>query len=453
MSEDLSRYWKTIVDTMMDGLIVVDTEGIIVSANRAVEELTGYKHRELIGKPCTILGCNLCLAYDSDGIRKKCELFNFGRVMRKRCEIRRRDGRVIHVLKNAVVLRDSKGKMIGGVETLTDLTDLVDKERTIAELKQMLSSDEGFHGIVGNSKVMREIYELISNAAQSDAPIIIYGESGSGKELVADAIHRLGRRRKGPFVKVSCAALSESLLESELFGHVKGAFTGASRDRKGRFEIAHKGDIFLDEIGDIPLSTQVKLLRVLQEKEIERVGDHRPIQIDVRIIAATHRNLAKMLRNGSFREDLYYRLNVIPIHLPPLRRRREDIPLLVEHFIRRLRLRTGRPIDGVSESALEAMMGYQWPGNVRELINVLEYAFVVCPRGLIEPEHLPPRLLGSDLIHTDYYPDRGDGERQRIIDALVKAKGRRTEAAKLLGISRVTLWKRLKQYKIELVPE
>ncbi len=263
------------------------------------------------------------------------------------------------MLKNAVVLRDSKGKMIGGVETLTDLTDLVDKERTIAELKQMLSSDEGFHGIVGKSKAMQEVYELISNAAQSDAPIIIYGESGSGKELVADAIHKLGRRRRGPFVKVSCAALSESLLESELFGHVKGAFTGASRDRKGRFEAANKGDIFLDEIGDIPLSTQVKLLRVLQEKEIERVGDHKPIKIDVRIIAATHRNLTKMIRHGSFREDLYYRLNVIPIHFPPLRKRSEDIPLLVDHFIRRLRVRTEKPIDGVSESAPEAMLRYQ----------------------------------------------------------------------------------------------
>ena len=244
---------------------------------------------------------------------------------------------------------------------------------------------------------MLALYALIGNGASSDAPIIVYGESGTGKELVANAVHAQGRRSKGPYVKVSCAALNESLLESELFGHVKGAFTGADRDRRGRFESAHKGDLFLDEIGDIPLSTQVKLLRVLQEKEVERVGDHTPIPIDTRIIAATHRDLGAMCREGTFREDLYYRLNVIPIRVPPLRERSDDIPLLVDHFMRMIRLRTGKPIQGATNDAMNVLTAYSWPGNIRELMNVLEYAFVVCHEECIAPEHLPALFLHRRL--------------------------------------------------------
>jgi PAS domain S-box-containing protein len=448
---DLQEYWKTVVDTMMEGVVIVDLEGTILSVNKALERLTGYTARELVGQECVILDCNTCFSVDAQGKKKgKCRLFENGTVVRRQCQIRRKDGLPIDLLKNATVLRDSQGTIVGGVETLTDLTDLVEKDRTIKELKCLLSSGDEFEGIIGRSPQMLNVYALIRNAAAADAPIIIYGESGTGKELVANAVHLLGRRRKGPFVKVSCAALNESLLESELFGHVKGAFTGADRDRRGRFEAAHRGDIFLDEIGDIPLSTQIKLLRVLQEKEVERVGDHRPIHIDTRVIAATHRDLEQMCRERHFREDLYYRLNVIPIHLPALRDRKEDIPSLVDHFIRAIRLRTEKQIVGVTEETMEKLIAHRWPGNVRELINALEYAFVVCREEFIAPHHLPP-LAGQEqaVAFPGKRGEPGEKQRERLIKALEEAEGSRQKAAQALGVSRVTLWKLLKKYDIQ----
>jgi transcriptional regulator with PAS, ATPase and Fis domain len=244
-------------------------------------------------------------------------------------------------------------------------------------------------------------------------------------------------------------------LESELFGHVKGAFTGADRTRVGRFEAASGGDIFLDEIGDLPLSTQVKLLRVLQEKEIEKVGDQRPVAIDVRVIAATNKNLKRLMEEERFREDLYYRIGVIPIHLPPLRQRREDIPLLVDACMNRLRLKTEKPITGINQTALELIAGYDWPGNVRELINVVEYAFVLCSRGEILPQHLPPHMSGMPLHEpSEARPstrERSPREKKRqLLEALGKADGNKSEAARMLGISRVTLWKLLKDHKIKV---
>jgi PAS domain S-box-containing protein len=453
MKEDFPEYWKTIVDTMMDGVVVVDRAGIIVSVNKALERMTGYDSSELVGRECVILDCDACVFPAGKGENeKKCHLFTAGSVVRHRCQFKRKDGRPLYVLKNGAVLRNADGAVAGAVETLTDIGDLVAKERTIRELKDLLAPEDGFAGIIGRSSKMLDVFALIRNAAASDAPIVIYGESGTGKELVANAVHGAGRRSKGPFIKVSCAALNESLLESELFGHVKGAFTGADKDRKGRFEAATKGDIFLDEIGDIPLSTQVKLLRVLQEKEIERVGDHQPIPIDTRIIAATHRNIERMCREGRFREDLYYRLNVIPIRVPPLRERREDIPLLVDHFAKTIRLRSEKEIQGVTEEAMEQLMAYAWPGNVRELINVLEYAFVVCHEGLISTQHLPA-LSGreGEVLRPGHSRGRSimeDGQRERLIQVMEEAGGNRQKAAEALGVSRVTLWKLLKKYGI-----
>ena len=297
---------------------------------------------------------------------------------------------------------------------------------------------------------MLHLFQLLASAAASEAPVILYGESGTGKELAAAALHRLSSRAKGPFIKVNSAALNQSLLESELFGHVKGAFTGAERTRVGRFEAAHKGTIFLDEIGDLPLETQAKLLRVLQEKVIEKVGDHRPVPVDVRIITATHQDLHLLMEQGKFREDLFFRINVIPIHLPPLRERQEDIPLLVEHFLERSAAKTQKPITGLSREALEICWGYDWPGNVRELMNVIDYAFVLCHEGAILPEHLPasltgqrpapPRPLGPDTRS----PRRVD--REELVQALKRAQGQKAKAAALLGVSRVTLWKWLKEY-------
>jgi two-component system response regulator HydG len=452
--EEYSQYWKTIVDTMTDGLMVVDSEGVIVSINQAMEEISGYSKGELIGKSCELLECDTCFKTRADGHDKYCALFKDGVVTRRKCTLRKKDGSRIHLYKNATILKDRSDRVIGGVETWTDLTEVVAKDRVISRLRKELSSEDAFHGILGKSAAMVQVFDLISSAAQSEAPVIIYGESGTGKELIASAIHKLGPRRKGPFIKVNCAALSESLLESELFGHVKGAFTGADRTRVGRFEAANGGDIFLDEIGDLPLSTQVKLLRVLQEKEIEKVGDHRPISIDVRILAATNQDLSILMEEGRFREDLYYRIGVIPIHLPPLRERREDVPLLVEYFINRIHLKADKPISGMSREALDLLFSYDWPGNVRELINVIEYSFVLCHEGEIMPNHLPARVTGKQPSMAPrrraVKKQNDEAERKRILEALAATGGNQSKAAEILGISRVTLWKRLKAFDIQV---
>jgi len=282
--------------------------------------------------------------------------------------------------------------------------------------------------------------------------VIIFGESGTGKELVAKAIHDLGSRKKMSFIKFNCAALSDTLLESELFGHVKGAYTGAYRDREGRFEAADQGDIFLDEIGDLPLSTQVKLLRVLEDKVIERVGDQRPVPIDVRIISATHKPLQHLVDQGLFREDLFFRINVIPIHLPPLRERKEDIPLLAESFFRRIKLKNEKPVQGIGDGAIKVLVEYDWPGNVRELRSALEYAFVTCQEELIHPHHLPPSLSQGYSPWPGAYPFSGparEQQRQQLVEALQKAQGNQSKAARMLGISRVTVWSRMKKFGLQ----
>lgn len=454
LAEGYPKFWKTVIDTMMDGLMVVDLKGVIISVNRAMEEITGYRRSELVGQPCSIIKCDTCFGSMIPGPGKHCDLFKKGKVRRCHCVLQRKDGSPLKVLKNATILKDSTGKVVGGVETLTDLSEVAAKEQVILRLRRELSKEDGFHGIFGKSPVMLQLFTLIASAAQSEAPVIIYGESGTGKELVAAAIHRLGPRRKGPFIKVNSAALNESLLESELFGHVKGAFTGADRTRVGRFEAATGGDIFLDEIGDLPLATQAKLLRVLQEKVIEKVGDHLPIPVDVRVITATNQDLGRLMAEGRFREDLYYRIGVIPIHLPPLRERREDIPLLVEAFIEHTRLKTKKNINGISKEALELLIRPDWPGNVRELINAIDYAFVLCPEGLILPDHLPAQLNQRPhrlaKVAHGRLKTRAADERQRLVEALKEAGGRKTEAARLLGISRVTLWKRLKINNLEV---
>ncbi|MDO9532746.1 MAG: sigma 54-interacting transcriptional regulator [Deltaproteobacteria bacterium] len=479
--EGQEHFWKTVIDTMMDGLIVVDVEGVILSVNLAMEHITGYTREELIGQPCTILKCHTCLDSVVMGQRKECELFRRGHVRRRKCILERKDGTPLPVMKNAAVLKNSAGKVVAGVENLTDISEVEAKERVISHLRRELSHDaaheqpvkspdmmqlfisrlrqelnkeDGFHGIIGKSPVMVQLFILISSAAQSEAPVVIYGESGTGKELVAAAIHRLSPRHQGPFIKVNSAALNESLLESELFGHVKGAFTGADRTRVGRFEAANSGDIFLDEVGDLPMSTQAKLLRVLQEKVIEKVGDHAPIPVNARVITATNKDLHRLMALGRFREDLYYRIGVIPIHLPPLRERREDIPLLVKVFIDRARRQTRKPLTGISDEAMDLLTSHDWPGNVRELINVIEYAFVLCLEGAIGPEHLPatfhPRSAPPREERRVARLGRATDERQRLIDAINQAGGKKSEAARLLGISRVTLWKLLKVHDIQV---
>ncbi|MGC8659860.1 MAG: sigma-54 interaction domain-containing protein [Desulfomonilaceae bacterium] len=441
--EEMVNFWRTIVETMMDGLMVVDADGMVVSVNRATELITGYTREELIGSPCTILNCDNCSASCGPSAGFSCDLFNSKRLERRRCSIRRKDGTILPIMKNASVFVASDGTVAGAVETLLDMSEIVERDQRIASLSSILKGRDSFEGIIGKCRAMQSVFDLITDAAASDAPIIIYGESGTGKELVAAAIHNLGKRKHGPFVKVNCAALSESLLESELFGHVKGAYTGAEKTRKGRFELAHKGDIFLDEIGDIPLSMQVKILRVLQEKEFERVGESVPITVDTRIISATHWDLRERIDKNKFREDLFYRLNVIPIRLPPLRERLEDLALLVEHLLEENRLKTGKNIKEISQEAMEMLMRYHWPGNIRELINTFDYAFVVCRTNCIEVANLPETIACNARGQRETQLIKAPGELKLVMNALRQSRGKKNEAARLLGISRQALWKKM----------
>jgi two-component system response regulator HydG len=452
LQEGREKFWNEVMNTIMEGVVVLDSRGVILAVNQAMEEITGYPRQELIGKPCALIKSDAC--FDALRPSKHCELFQNGSIRRCKCSLARKDGSLVHVLKNASLLKDNGGQVLGGIETFTDISEMMAKERVISRLRRELSQEDGFHGILGKSPVMLQLFSLVSSAATSEAPLIIYGESGTGKELVAGAIHRLSPRNKGPFIKVNSAALHESLLESELFGHVKGAFTGADRTRVGRFEAAHQGDIFLDEVGDLPLSTQAKLLRVLQEKVIEKVGDHRPVAVDVRVISATNQDLQRLMAEGLFREDLYYRINVIPIHIPPLRERREDIPLLVEAFIERACLKNRKPITGISKEALDILLEYGWPGNVRELINIVEYAFVLCHEGDIQPEHLPwqlSRKISEPAKANSRVATPSDvNHKEMVVKAIKKANGKKGEAARLLGVSRVTLWKWLKSLNLQV---
>ena len=287
-----------------------------------------------------LLKCDACEGTMKASARRWCKLFEEGQVIKCRCHLLKKDGTYVSALKNASVLKDDNGVHLGAVEVLTDLSELDRLDQKLELLSRQLGEEDGFHGIIGKSPIMQKVFDVIQKAARSEAPVIIYGESGTGKELVVRIIHQLGGRQDGPFVQFNCAALNKSLLESELFGHIKGAFTGAYRHRKGRFEAANGGDIFLDEIGDVPLSIQVKLLRVLETKKFEHVGDDRPTSVNVRIITATNKNLEELIEQKQFRDDLFFRINVFPIHLPPLRKRSDDIPLLVNTFIRRMRSRT-----------------------------------------------------------------------------------------------------------------
>lgn len=452
-SQDLGRYWETVFNTIQDGLMIVDRTGTIVSANKALGSMTGYRKEDLIGSRCTVLRCDICeMARDSNG-DQWCVLFRTGKLRMRRCTLTRKDGSHIQVLKNASLLKSREGEIIGAVETLTDISAVIEQENHIEALQRELQSKDGFHGMLGSSTTMQNLFHLIKNATQSDAPVIIFGESGTGKELVARAIHETGARRRRPLVKVNCAALNESLLESELFGHVKGAFTGAYRARKGRFEAARGGDIFLDEIGDLPLSTQVKLLRVLEEKVIERVGENKPIYIDVRIISATNKDLKRQVEKGAFREDLFYRINVIPITVPPLRDRVDDIPLLADSFFRRIRVKSGKKIQGISNEVMSLLVDYPWPGNVRELKSALEYAFVSCHDAMIQAYHLPPNFFrGKEALgrSRSVYEARDEVKRGQLVAALEKAGGNQSEAARILGVSRVTVWNQMKKFNINL---
>ncbi len=453
---DITSFWETIVNTLHDGLLVVDSRGTILNVNPAAEKLTGYRAEELVGQNCRILNCTGCEIHGRGAGVDWCGLFSSQRVRSKRCTITYKSGRGLYIMKNASVLKDDNGDVVGAIETLTDISEVVRQEQEIISLRHSCHLDEEFHGMIGHSPPMQTLFELIDNVGRSDAPVMIHGPSGTGKELAARAVHESGQRRGKPFIKVNCAALNENLLESELFGHVRGAYTGAERMRIGRFEAAHEGTIFLDEVGDIPPATQVKLLRVLEEKEIERVGDQKPIRVDVRIISATNKNLEELIDRGAFREDLFFRINVFPLNMPPLNQRGDDIPLLVQHFVTLNNARSAKQIEGLTPGAMDHLLAYPWPGNVRELRNAVEYAFVLCPGGWIESEHLPQRVLASHVRAKPETPTvgrRNEGKRTRLLEALRANGGNQSKTAAQLGVSRVTIWKWVKKYGIDLARE
>ena len=462
---------QLILDMLPAGLIMVDAYGLIRTWNQAMEQLTGYRAEEVLGGSCTVLGCESCEMTNGNGGSPKCRLFTEAPKNMKKgttlveqveCSIRTKEGEYTPVLKSARALTDEDGAFCGMIETLTDIRSLKKLERDLSALQESTQHDQNVGRLVGTSDAMRNVYERVRLAAQSFATVLIRGETGTGKELVAEAIHESGPRSEAPFVKVNCSALPENLLESELFGHIRGAFTGAVENKMGRFEAADGGTVFLDEIGDISPVTQLKLLRFLQEREFERVGESKTRKVDVRVICATHRNLRDLVQTGEFREDLYYRIRIFPIDLPPLRERKTDIPRLVETYIERFNKETGRNIKGITNDVRHCFMDHCWPGNVRELENAIEHAYVTCEDDYIGLFDLPPeiRILEWRNAHCDEGENRSAKETssssvsgdintaEELRKVLEKCGWNRSEAARRLGVNRSTVWRRMKQWGI-----
>lgn len=445
-----ARFINRIIDAMADGVFTMDDQGRISSWNPAMERISGYAAEEALGKTCQILQCSRCFGKNCPTSIAHCRILEIGQSEAKECLLRHKDGHDVPVIKNASVVKDDAGHFIGIVETVTDMTEL-NRARERAEAAALrLAEVHQMNNIIGRSHAMQQVFSAIRMAAASEATVLILGESGTGKELVAGAIHFNSDRHEGPMITVNCSALSENLLESELFGHVRGAFTGANRDRMGRFEEASGGTIFLDEIGELSPFIQVKLLRVLQEREIERVGDSRKRKIDIRIITATHKDLYRRVREGHFREDLYYRLKVFPVHLPPLRERREDIPLLVDHFIQRMNRKTGKKVARISHEALRIFMDHPWPGNVRELENAIEHAFVLCDREQIEASDLPieirqPLTAAACCPPTTASPPKsGPLTKPELLALLEECGWNKAEVGRRVGLSHTAIWKYMK---------
>lgn len=442
----------TILDCIGDGVVTIGLDMKIRYMNRAMRELLGYDEGELVGQP---LSCHLlvqgtiCSTEDcilERAIRNREKVRNYETV------IQNKDGRKIPVSLNTDLLRDEAGTFIGIVEIYRDLSQ-------INELRAKLERQGtlGTRGpLVARSKALLGILDLLPQVANSKATVLIEGESGTGKELIAREIHRLSPRRDQPFVAVNCAALAEGVLESELFGHVKGAFTGAIADRPGRFEMAHKGTIFLDEIAEMTPMAQAKLLRVLQEEEFERVGGNKAVKVDVRVVAATNKHLAMVIKEGRFRDDLYYRLQVFPIRVPPLRERKEDVLPLIEHSLIRLNKTMGKTIREIDGPALQLLEAHEYPGNVRELENILEHAFIRCPDHTVRMEHLPAHLLTADTqaVRMTRAGEQAGAkslaalEQEAIVQALQRTAWDHRKACKILGVSRSTLLRRIKAYQL-----
>ncbi len=432
-----------LLNSFPDGILAIGPDQKILFMNASGESLLGISKKDLAGKRCSHL-----IEIDTAG--QKCLLERTLKTGEAYSGIEsvyrnKQGGKTLLLSASSFILKDENGKSIGAVVQFKKNPS--DKEVAEPEPK-LLMGDK----IVGKNPRMLEIYNLLPGLARTKSTVLIEGESGTGKELIAQALHHNSPRRNKPFIRVNCGALAEGILESELFGHIKGAYTGAVSNKQGRFELAHEGTIFLDEIGDVTLPTQVKLLRVLQEEEFERVGDTRPVKVDVRVIAATNIDLKKAMEDGKFRQDLYYRLRVVPISLPPLRERRDDIPLLIDYFVKKFNKEMGKDVETVSPATIEILLNYDYPGNIRELENIIEHALVLCNGNTILPEHLPRDIQILKPDHVERAIGREHPleaiERELIIKVLNQCDWNLKETSEKLRISRTTLWRKMKDYHI-----
>jgi PAS domain S-box-containing protein len=448
MLQNIKNQTTIILDSIADGVFTVDSDWKISSFNRAAEKITGIKKEEAIGRYCwEVFKASIC----EKGCSLKRTMETGHPIINQHIFIVNSKGDRIPISISTAILRDKKDNVIGGVETFRDLS-------VEEQLRKELAKQNTFFDIISKNREMQRLFEMLELVSENDTTVLLEGESGTGKELFARAIHSISHRKKGPIVTVNCGALPDTLLESELFGYKAGAFTDAKRDKPGRFAQAEKGTLFLDEIGDISPMLQMRLLRVLQEKVYEPLGSTKSEKADVRIVAATNKNLKELVQQGLFREDLYYRINIVTLCLPPLRDRKEDIPLLLEHFLRRLNSMRGKEIQGISPKAMNILMSYDFPGNIRELENIVEYATVVCKNRLIRRIHLPETLQqkiglrkipASEKI-TGSEPSLEAVEKDIIYRMLRKNNWSRKLAAAQMGIHPTTLWRKMKRLNLEI---
>ncbi len=433
---------ERILNNLSEGLIAHDLDRKIFFFSEGAEKLTGRSETEAIGKDCHDVfiprlcgeNCSFCAGSNYSGSETK----YYSTIVPEMNGVRKKLDVTVVPLKN------ESGEMTGVVASFHDLAEL-------REMSTVINERNSFSGIIGRSAIMMDVFEQIKNLSSYDMPVNIFGETGTGKEIVANAIHNESTRRDNPFVPINCGALPEGLIESELFGHIKGSFSGAVRDKKGRFELADGGTIFLDEVAELPKHVQVKLLRFLQEGTLEKVGSEKNIKVNARIISATNKDLKKEVQKGNFREDLFYRIKVIPVNLPPLRERKSDIPLLLEHFISRIAKTNKRNRKNISKDAVSALMNYSWPGNVRELENAIQFAVIKSTGNVIAPKDLPMELTEN----LDMTPKRGPSKKldiDSVKTTIVKTGGNKAKAAKILNVGRATLYRFINDHP-EVVPD
>jgi PAS domain S-box-containing protein len=437
------KFFKVILESIADGVFTVDNQRRITSFNHAAEKITGIPEEKAIGKKCYEV-------FHSDICETGCQLektMKTGNVaIDQPVTIIDAEGRTVPISISTAVLRDDDGNVLGAVETFRDLS-------TIENLRKELEKSYSFEDIISKSPIMHKIFAILPDVAESESTVLFQGPSGSGKELFARAVHNLSPRRDEPYVVINCGTLPPQLFESELFGYVKGAFTDAKKDKDGKLAAADGGTVFLDEVGELPQSTQVKLLRLIQEREYEPLGSTTPVKADIRIVAATNQDLKELISQGKFRDDLYFRLAVVKFELPPLSKRREDIPYLVDHFISNFNAKKGKNIIGVSPKVMEILMKHDYNGNVRELENIIEYCFAVTRERIIQPSNLPSEVLeaAGELSQQEQAgrvssPVAADDSEEALIrDTLRECQGSRKKAAEILGIERTTLWRKLKK--------